>query len=263
MRPSAATDAAITERRENRTSTPPPPHRRCQLFWSLELACPPTQPVWSWGCRRPPTIPLDWDSWTSSRAQAIHVISYSQFSLGRKASSAHASGTRYVVCALVVALIISQLNGCRGEGRNPIVPGPVPVASVTVAPLAVNLVIGATQQMTASALDSAGSLLSGRAVTWTTSDSPKAKVSASGLVTAASSGVATVTATVEGKTATVTVAVSSPDVSVGIVTPTANAFVGATLTVQATVTSVYQLSSVTVAIGGHDVPIAEDDTRSP
>ncbi|HEY5121282.1 MAG TPA: Ig-like domain-containing protein, partial [Acidimicrobiales bacterium] len=155
-----------------------------------------------------------------------------------------------------------QLNGCRGEGSNPIAPGPVPVASVAIARLAVNLVIGATQQMTASALDSAGSLLSGRAVTWTTSDSAKAKVSASGLVMAVSSGVATVTATVEGKTATVTVAVSSPDVSVGIVTPTANAFVGDTLTVQATVTSVYRLSSVTVVIGGHVVPMSKSDTGS-
>ena len=45
MRPSAATDAAITGRRENRTSTPPPTHRRCHLCWSLELACPPSQPV--------------------------------------------------------------------------------------------------------------------------------------------------------------------------------------------------------------------------
>jgi uncharacterized protein YjdB len=87
----------------------------------------------------------------------------------------------------------------------------VPVASVTVSPAATSVSQGSTAQLTATPKDASGNPLSGRVVTWTTSDTTIAKVSGSGLVTARAVGSATITATSEGKsgTAAVTVVASS------------------------------------------------------
>ncbi len=105
----------------------------------------------------------------------------------------------------------------------------VPVASVTVTPNPVTLASGATQQLAATPKDSAGNPIAGRAVAWTTSDSTVARVSATGLVTAAKVGAATITASVDtakgtaavtvtpgaASTATSLVSVSAPTVLVG------------------------------------------------
>src|SRR3989475_9643098 len=74
----------------------------------------------------------------------------------------------------------------------------VPVASVTVSPASVNILVGATVQLTATLKDSAGHVLSGRTVSWTSGDPVVATVSASGLVTGLTVGTATITATSEG-----------------------------------------------------------------
>jgi hypothetical protein len=79
---------------------------------------------------------------------------------------------------------------------------PVPVASVTVSPATVPLVVGATQQLTATTLDAGNNVLTGRVVTWGTSDQTKATVSSTGLVTAIAAGPAIITATSEGKAGT-------------------------------------------------------------
>lgn len=80
---------------------------------------------------------------------------------------------------------------------------PVPVAAVAVTPSHQIVVVGFTLQMTAVALDSSGTPLTGRAVTWSTSDASKATVSPSGLVTGVSLGEVTITATSEGKSGSV------------------------------------------------------------
>ena len=72
-----------------------------------------------------------------------------------------------------------------------------PVASVAVmvtSPVA----IGQTAQATAVVFDGTGKVLDGRPVTWSSSDSSVASVSAAGLVTAGASGKATLVATSEG-----------------------------------------------------------------
>lgn len=84
---------------------------------------------------------------------------------------------------------------------------PVPVASVQIPTATIALSVGGTFQLRADAYDSLGLLLPGRAVTWTVSDASVATV-ADGLVSARRGGVATVTATVDGKTATATVTVT-------------------------------------------------------
>jgi len=85
-----------------------------------------------------------------------------------------------------------------------------PVASVTVSPATASLTVGQTAQLTATTKDANGNILSGRPVTWSTSNSSVATVSSSGLVTAAGAGSATITATSEGKTGTAAVTVTAP-----------------------------------------------------
>src|SRR2546426_5467597 len=59
---------------------------------------------------------------------------------------------------------------------------PVPPAVVNVNPVAANVVVGRTLQLTATAQDANGNPLGGRVMTWATSNATVATVSASGLV---------------------------------------------------------------------------------
>jgi len=113
----------------------------------------------------------------------------------------------------------------------------VPVASVTVSPASGSIVVGGTIQLMATTKDSAGNTLTGRSITWASSNTSTATVSATGLVTGVAAGAATITATSEGKsaTATVTVAVALvPVASVTVSPATASLFVGATKQLSAT-----------------------------
>ena len=98
-----------------------------------------------------------------------------------------------------------------------------PVASVSVSPATASLTVGGSAGLDAVARDAAGAVLTGRVVTWTSSNPAVAAVSASGAVTAVAAGSATVTATVEGKTGTAAVAVTA-----AVVTPAPVATVSVT-----------------------------------
>jgi uncharacterized protein YjdB len=97
----------------------------------------------------------------------------------------------------------------------------VPVASVGVSPSSANLYVGQAVDLAATAKDSTGNSLPGRAVSWTTGNGSIASVSSTGVVTAVAPGMATITATVEGKTATATITVSLVPVASVTVSPSA------------------------------------------
>src|SRR3989442_1526025 len=63
----------------------------------------------------------------------------------------------------------------------PVTVNPVPVTSVTVNPASASVSVGSTQQLSAAVKDTTGSALTGRTVTWTTSDRAVATVTPSGL----------------------------------------------------------------------------------
>lgn len=86
---------------------------------------------------------------------------------------------------------------------------PVPVASVSVSPPSAALLVGANQQLAATTLDAGSNTLTGRVVTWVTSDQTRATVSPTGLVTAVAAGAATITATSEGRSGTSQITVTS------------------------------------------------------
>jgi uncharacterized protein YjdB len=102
---------------------------------------------------------------------------------------------------------------CGGE-KSPA--APVPVASVTLSVNAATVVPAQTLQLTATAKDASGNTLSGRIVSWTSSDESKVRVDATGLVTGVAPGAGRITATSEGRTALADVSVRDG----GLIAPT-------------------------------------------
>ncbi len=94
-----------------------------------------------------------------------------------------------------------------------------PVTSVSVSPQNVSLFVGGTQEMTATARDSADQILTERTTSWSSSNTVVADVSGDGLVTAKAPGNAIITATVEGVSNTATVTVTLVPVASVTVTP--------------------------------------------
>ena len=105
---------------------------------------------------------------------------------------------------------------------------PVPVDRVTVTPEDVNLLVGATQQLTANAFDASGGPLSGRSFLWQSSDNATATVTTSGLVIAIrEGGPVTITATAEGKSGNGSVSViDRPPTRLGFGTQPSDAVAG-------------------------------------
>jgi pimeloyl-ACP methyl ester carboxylesterase len=126
-----------------------------------------------------------------------------------------ASSRPYSPALLVAAVFCSlQLVTSCGDGGGGTEPTPATVASVEVAPSSGSVQVGGTLQLTAIARDAAGGVLTGRTVTWSSSDSSVLTVSPGGLVTGVHAGVASVGATSEGKTGSASVSVPSHTLSV-------------------------------------------------
>ena len=105
--------------------------------------------------------------------------------------------TGFAVSVMALAGIVLVLSCGDGTVEPMPPPPPAPVAtSVTVSPASATLTaLGATTRLTAEVRDQNGQVMAGAAVAWTTSDASVAGVDASGLVTAAANGSATITAT--------------------------------------------------------------------
>ncbi len=90
----------------------------------------------------------------------------------------------------------------------------LPVAAVAIAPSGLTLLAGDAGRLTATAYDAAGKALTGRLITWTSSDPTVATVDATGAVQAVAAGNATISATSEGRTGVAGVTVVQPLVAV-------------------------------------------------
>lgn len=86
----------------------------------------------------------------------------------------------------------------------------VPVANVSVSPLSPDLETGDVFSVTAVVRDAAGRVLSGRAITWSTSNAAVATIAPNGQVIVRGPGTVTITATSEGRTASVTGVADAP-----------------------------------------------------
>src|SRR5712692_6717816 len=87
---------------------------------------------------------------------------------------------------------------------------PVRVASVTVSPATATIVVDQTVQLTATMKDASGTVLTGRSVTWMSTNTSIATVSTTGLVTGIAPGPAvTIMATSEGQSGTAAITVNA------------------------------------------------------
>ena len=136
----------------------------------------------------------------------------------------------------VPANLVATINGSTGEVTG-LLPGTVavtatsegksgsatltvrlvPVATVTIAPSSRSITQNAATTLTATTKDAAGGTLTGRTVTWQTSDATIASLSATSgtsvQITGGVTGTATITATSEGESGTATVTVTAGTVS--------------------------------------------------
>ncbi|HEY9384374.1 MAG TPA: Ig-like domain-containing protein [Gemmatimonadales bacterium] len=109
----------------------------------------------------------------------------------------------------------------------------VPVATVTVSGAA-SIALNATTQLTATPKDDAGNVLTGRPVSWSSSDPSVASVNQTGLVTAnLVGGPVTISATIEFVTGTAQLSVTGPPIATITVSGTATLPVGVSTTFQA------------------------------
>jgi hypothetical protein len=129
-----------------------------------------------------------------------------------------------------------------------------PVARVTLTPATGTVALGQTLPIVAELRDSAGTVLTGRGIIWTTSAPAVATISASGLVAPVTAGTAIVTATCEGRSAAATITVTA-DVLVEILNPSSTTTSGDTLYVVALVKPQQPLTGVFADIGMHHVQL--------
>jgi M6 family metalloprotease-like protein len=105
------------------------------------------------------------------------------------------------------ATITASVGGSASTALVTVLPRPV--ARVDVSPAATSMILGTTTTLVATARDSAGTVVSGRMVTWSSSANTVAPVGINGVVTAVSPGTATIRATVDGISGVSTVTVAS------------------------------------------------------
>ena len=153
-------------------------------------------------------------------------------------ASVSASGL-VTAAAVGTATITATSEGQTGSVAIAVTtPPPVPVASVAVSAPRTSLTVGETTQLTATTRDAGGAVLTGRAITWSTSASNVVTVSAAGLVTAVAAGTATITATSEGRSGSVAISVTTPPpapvATVAVTAPRTSLTVGETTQLTAT-----------------------------
>jgi len=90
---------------------------------------------------------------------------------------------------------------------------PLTVETVVIAPDSADVAFRGTRALTATTLAEGGAVLTGRAVTWNTSDPAIATVSAAGVVTGLLPGTVTITASSEGKQGTARIRVVAADLT--------------------------------------------------
>ncbi len=118
-----------------------------------------------------------------------------------------ASGTVTAV-APGSATITGTVDG--KSGSSAITVTAAPVAAVALSPSSQTLDIGGTLALTATVTDANGATVTGRTITWTSSNTNVATVNASGTVTAIAPGSATITGSLDGKSGTSAITVSAP-----------------------------------------------------
>src|SRR3989440_216943 len=159
--------------------------------------------------------------------------------------------------ALAALAVGAGVVACE-RTTTPIGP-PAAVASVDLPPPSATVHARPTVPLRATPQDGNGAALSGRAVTWSSSNISVATVSSSGLVSGVTPGSATITATSEGKSGTSSITVTDiPVATVSVSPPTASIQPGQTVQLTATLkdASGNTLSGRTVTWSSNNTSVA-------
>ena len=118
---------------------------------------------------------------------------------------------------VMAAMLCWTIAACGGGGSDSAggitTPPAIQVGTVTVSLPSTPLEVGATASVIAEVRSTAGAVLGGRTITWSSSAQGVATVSDAGVITGVGVGIATISATSEGKTGTATVTVIQPPVA--------------------------------------------------
>ncbi|MBL0171955.1 MAG: Ig-like domain-containing protein [Gemmatimonadaceae bacterium] len=130
---------------------------------------------------------------------------------------------RRLASRILVVTPLAVFAACGGGGDAA---APRIVATVDVSPSLLNLVPGQTTTLTATAHDAAGIPISGKTATWSSSNPSVLTVSAVGVATAITDGIASISATIDGKVGGAAATVRTPVASVTVTPATAELFLG-------------------------------------
>ncbi len=171
-------------------------------------------------------VPHDRECYNSAREIGVRLIRRNKgcYRMHVPARSSFMHTTLRALSRAFALLAITTLASCGGGGDGPV--APAAVASVELSATTVDLAPNGTTQLSATARESSGAVLTGRSFSWNSSSPAIATVSGSGLVTGVADGSATVSVTVEGKTASATVNVRTPVASVSVTPATAQLTLG-------------------------------------
>jgi uncharacterized protein YjdB len=106
-----------------------------------------------------------------------------------------------------IATITATSEGQSGSASVTVVAGSQSVARIVISPSDPTIDRNELVQLTATLYDASDNVLTGRVVTWSSSDPSKATVDSTGLVQGVRKGTVTITATSEGQSATTSVRV--------------------------------------------------------
>jgi alpha-tubulin suppressor-like RCC1 family protein len=138
------------------------------------------------------------------------------------------------------ATITAQVDSITGTADVTVTD---PVRTVVVSASTTTIEVTESVQLSAEPQDNGGNALTGRVVTWTSSDTSVATVDSTGLVESLQGGSATITAESEGVSGSLTIVVDNPPRSVEVTPNPASVDVGATI----------QLSATVRDLGGNDL----------
>ncbi len=205
------------------------PHpRRRPAAWALATAL--LLPACDTGPRTAATVKLDVPTSSILVGQSVQVTPTVRDASGKTLLNrpiSYQSSTPTVVAVSTTGLVLGLRPGSGSiiatvdavSERLSFVVAPVPVFRVRMSRDTAVLAAPTTLQLTATPLDSAANALHDRTIEWRTSDAGIAGVSGVGLVSAVAPGAATITATIEGKSATTRLTVTPAPIASIEVTP--------------------------------------------
>ena len=113
------------------------------------------------------------------------------------------SGIAIVTVSATPTQVPANPGGTDPGNDSPSDGSPVLVASITIAAPSTSLAVGSTMQLTATAIDAKGNTVPNQSFVWSSSNTDKATVSASGVVDGKRQGGVTITASTGGKSGSV------------------------------------------------------------